>query len=118
MSQITETTGPAGVAIIELHALVGDLQVRYPQAALMFGYIGNLYPDRDDRGWAVFTAVDRPAPESRREGLYRWGDYGTDDLPKMAANAASHLESWVRCVVGLEEWPDRAVTRKSRGLGG
>ncbi len=99
---------PASVAVHTLDSLVHDLNASYPQANLTLGYIGNVHHDRDDRSWMVWAKVDG-------QERVRWGNFATSDLPTFATTAQASLEGWVRCVVGIDEWPKRTLPR-TRGM--
>lgn len=70
-----------------------ELNKRYPDAGLSFGYIGNLGPQLDDRSWRFFTKIE-VGTGNHRSRVY-FGGYGTDDLPKLADRAEKGLENFL-----------------------
>lgn len=104
---------PLSVANIEMSRFVDALNAAYPTAGLTLGYIGNVERDgRDDREWRVFSCILDPRKDGHCPGerySFRLGD-----LPS-AKHASTHLEPWVRCVVGLDPWPEQPV-RATRGM--
>jgi hypothetical protein len=80
-------------------ALLDTLKAKYPEVRLSFGYVGNCSSRYDDRSWRFFTKVMDPkdAPYTFSWGLY--GGYTSENLDKMADDAAVKLEPWIQAVV-------------------
>lgn len=104
---------PLSAANIEMSRLVDAINAAYPTAGLTLGYIGNVERDgRDDREWRVFSCILDPRKDGHCPGerySFRLGDLAS------AKHASTHLEPWVRCVVGLDAWPEQPV-RATRGM--
>jgi hypothetical protein len=81
----------------QISKLVNELNAKFPQAKLSFGYIGNIERWGDDRGWNIwakgfqttqgFYAGNPPA--------FEFGTVGTDELDHLASRALIQLEKWI-----------------------
>lgn len=111
--EVLSGVDPLEYASYRMTRLVDALALKYPEAGLSFGYIGNcdVRGQQDDRSWRVFTRVSMPTAGQR----YDWGNHATNRLAVMADLAEQSLENWVRCVAGLDPWPQQARGRVLRG---
>lgn len=109
-------TKPGKITEVDPYFLCDLMRIKfdilYPEAGLTFGYLGNLTPIRDDRGWTFFTKVDSPA--STGSNRYRFGDHKTSDLRELYESAAEQLEPFLRKILNLDEADKRHYFDRSK----
>ena len=101
-----------------LEQLLGVMRRAYPQAGLVLGYMGNLYPRGDDREFYFFSAIPKG-----RYGADRYhfpdqlgqGGYPTEKLPEFLTWARANLGAQVKKALA-EAWKSPSGRRASGPL--
>ncbi len=96
-----ETAEAASANDQAFHTFVDGLAKKYPHHRFSYGYVGNLTPRYDDRGYYVFT---RYIGKETRTSISLWlGSFGhsilTDELKLK-------IEGWAK---GLDSWLERGI---------
>jgi len=80
----------------QIRNLVNELNAKFPQAKLSFGYIGNIERWGDDRGWSIWATGYQTTQGFYAGNSPAFGSsVGTDELDHLASRALIQLEEWV-----------------------
>lgn len=91
-----------GTALVRCNELLAEMQARYPEIGLCFGYVGSVSGAGDDLKWKYFTAIH--SMKSPGGGELSFGSHTSPYIGKLMQKAEAELDAWCEDLAnGLKE---------------